>query len=77
MASGKFNGGVAFLVESNSVIREVKILKYAGGLYTIRFVNGNGGIKVRESRLFATREDAQASIQKLKPATTHHPTPWD
>ncbi len=68
----------AFLIESNRTIREVKILKFTGGLYTVRFTNGAGGIKVRESRLYATKEEAEATIHKpkQKPAP-HHPTPWD
>lgn len=41
---------VAFIVVSNIEIREAKIVKYAGEPYTVRFTNGTGGIKVRESR---------------------------
>lgn len=68
----------AFLIESNRIIREVKILKFSGGLYTIRFVQGGGGIKVRESRLFATEEEARASIPTTKPKpATNHPALWD
>lgn len=73
---------MAFLLVSNRIVREVKIIKISGGLYTIRFVEGGGGIKVRESRLFPTEEEAKASIQKIiskpTPEQTHpHPTPWD
>lgn len=81
MAISRFENDTAYLLESNRTIREVKILKISGELYTIRFVNGGGGIKVRESRLFSSVEEAKASIKKLKPApttvTTRHPTPWD
>jgi len=75
----KYNvGDTAFLIESNRIIREVKILKFAGGLYTVRFADGTGGIKVRESRLYTSKEKAEAAIPKSieKPAP-HHPTPWD
>ena len=71
---------IVFLLESNRIIRKVKIVKFAGGLYTIQFVNGGGGIKVRESRLFPTKEDAEAAIQKPKPKpkpAPHYPSPWD
>jgi hypothetical protein len=73
----------AYIVVSNLTIREVKILKYAGGLYTVRFTNGDGGIKVRESRLFASREDAEGSLRKptqqaeQQQAPSKHRTPWD
>lgn len=68
----------AFLIESNRIIREVRIVKYAGGLYTIQFINGGGGITVRESRLFATKVEAETALPKPKPKTAPRPpTPWD
>lgn len=77
----KFNlGDIVYLVESGRDIREVKIAKVAGGFYTVRFNNGAGGIKVRESRLFATREDAVNSVSKRLPAQRAAPrykSPWD
>ena len=54
-------GDVAFLVESNRIIREVKVVNCSGGMYLIRFSNG-GGIRVKEHRLFATEEDAKKCI---------------
>lgn len=71
----KYNANdTAFLIESCRTIREVKIVKYAGGMYTVRFTDGSGGIKVRESRLFATQDDAKAALPKAAPRYT---TPWD
>ena len=61
----KFNqGDTAFIVESNRFIREVKVLKCAGGFCTIKFLDSSGGIKVREHRLFSTKEEAEGSIKK-------------
>ena len=57
-------GDTAFIVESSRFIREVKVLKIAGGFATLRFVDSDGGIKLRESRLFPTKEDAEASLPK-------------
>lgn len=67
-------GDTAFLVESNRVIREVTVASCAGGMYLIKFQNG-GGIRVKEHRLFASEEDAKASI----PANTSvkRNNPWD
>lgn len=63
--ANKYNpSDTAFLVESNRNIREVKILKVGGGFYTIRFTDSGGGIKVKEHRLFTTKEDAEASLKK-------------
>ncbi len=61
----KYNPGkTAYIVESNRIIREVKVLKVAGGFATLRFMDSDGGIKLRESRLFPTKEDAEASLPK-------------
>lgn len=61
----KYNpGDTAYIVESNRFIREVKVLKVAGGFATLCFMDRNGGIRLRESRLFPTKEDAEASIPK-------------
>ena len=61
----KYNpGDTAFIVESSRFIREVKVLKIVGGFVTLRFVDRDGGIKLRESRLFPTKEAAEASLPK-------------
>lgn len=72
MAAKYKAGDTAFFVESNRLIREVKILNVGGGFYTIRFLDGNGGIKVKEHRLFATKEEAEASL----PKKTVPRSPW-
>ena len=64
MATKYNHGDIAFIVESSRFIREVKVLKIAGGFATLRFVDSDGGIKLRESRLFPTKEDAEASLPK-------------
>ena len=60
-------GEKAFIVESNRRIREVEIRSTAGGMYLIKFLDSGGGIKVKESRLFATHEDAEKSLPGYKP----------
>ena len=63
----KYNpGDTAFIVESSLSVREVKIVKIAGGLVTLRFTDSNGGVKLRESRLFPTKDAAEASLPKNK-----------
>ena len=57
-------GDKAFIVESNRFIKEVKVLSIAGGLYLIQFLDTGGGIKVKEHRLFLTKEDAEQSIRR-------------
>ena len=61
--SNKYSpGDTAFLIESGRFIREVKIIKQTGDFCTLRFTDSSGGIKVRETRLFPTKEAAEASL---------------
>ena len=74
-------GDTVFIVESQRIIREVKIIKCGGGFYTMKFVDGTGGIRLRENRLFGSKEEAENSIPKTpsKPTSqkkTHHRSPW-
>ena len=50
-----------YIVSSEGQIEEAQVVKFGGGFYTIRFLNG-GGIRLRESRLFSTKEEATASL---------------
>ena len=57
-------GDIAYIVESNRFIKEVVIKKYAGGFYIIKFKDSGGGIRVHESRIFCSEEEARSSIRK-------------
>ena len=57
-------GDTAYIVESNRFIREVKITKHIAGSYIIKFVDSGGGIRVHESRLFPSEDEAKNSIRK-------------
>ena len=57
-------GDIAFLIESNVLVRKVVVRKYAGGLVLVQNANG-GGIKVRENRLFTTQEEAAEKIRSM------------
>ena len=55
-------GKKVFLTGGNkNLIKEATVLKYTGGFYTIRFDSG-GGIKVRASRIYPTRKEAEGAI---------------
>lgn len=58
---------LASVVESNRFIREAEVRSCTGGIYLIKFKDNGGGIKLKEHRLFATKEEAEASIPKVKP----------
>ena len=59
-----FQNDTAYFIESNWRIREVRILKITGEFATIRFADGEGGTRLRISRLYATKEEAEKSIRK-------------
>ena len=63
----KFNpGDKAYIIESTIFIKEVVIVKFAGGMYLIKYPNSSGGYKVRESRLYKTEEDAYRIVKVAK-----------
>lgn len=57
-------GDTAFLIESNVLVRKVIVRKYVGGLVLVQNAAG-GGIKVRESRLYKTQEEAAEKIRSM------------
>jgi len=58
-------GSTAYIVESNRIVREVKIVKRNGSFYIVRF-GTSGGIQVRGNRLFEIAEAEESSIAKQK-----------
>ena len=61
----KFNpGDKAWIVESTIFVIEVEVVKYSGGFYLIRYPKQGGGYKVRESRLYKTKEEAERNKRK-------------
>ena len=63
----KFNPGEkAYIIESTIFIKEVKIVKYSGGMYLIKYPNSSSGYKVRESRLYKNETEAKKVIDSRK-----------
>ena len=65
--NGKYQPGqLVFLTGGNThLIKEATVLKYSGGFYTIRFSEG-GGTRVRESRIYPSRKEAEDAILNKK-----------
>ena len=59
-------GQVAYIVESNRLIKEVSIVKRMGDFYIVRFANSGGGIRIRGSRLFATMDQAEKMLPNVR-----------
>ncbi len=59
-------GQIVYLVESRRRVREAVVRGRSGPLFTVRFADSGGGIRVRADRLFFTREAAMACVQRMK-----------
>ena len=64
MSTKIVSGDIAYIVESIRFIREVEIIKVTGEFCLVRFTDGSGGIKVRESRIFPTGKEAQQMLPR-------------
>lgn len=61
----KYNiGQKVFIAENAMFIKEVIITQYSGGFYTVKYPNGKGAFRVRESRLYSTELEAKNSLRK-------------
>ena len=60
----QFNlGDIVYFIASNRIVKEAKVIRNAGGFVTIKFDEGNcgpSGTRVRESKLYRTKEEAEA-----------------
>lgn len=57
-------GQKVFIVENARFVKEVIITQYLGGFYTIKYPNGKGAFRVRESRIYASELEAKQSLRK-------------
>ena len=61
----KFKAGeTVYLVSNSHFIEEANVVMTISGFVTIRFTQRGGGTRVRENRLYSTREEAESSIKK-------------
>ena len=68
------SGQTVYLIESRCRGREAVIRGRAGDLFTLRFTDTVGGIRLPADRLYPTRETAQASLRQKK-AEKQQPLP--
>ena len=57
-------GDTVYLISNGHIIEEATVVMNLAGFVTIRFTKRGGGTRVRESRLYATREEAEAAVKK-------------
>ena len=56
-------GSSGFIIESNRTIMDVEVLARHGEFYVLRLPTG-GAIKLRRSRIFSTKEEAERKLPK-------------
>lgn len=56
-------GQTVYFLQSKKNVMQARIIAVFGGFYTLKLADG-GGIRLRESRLYAKEEDAKKAIQK-------------
>ena len=59
-------GQLVYLVEPGRRVREAQVWSRCGDLYTVRFADTLGGIRVRGDRLFLTRAAALSQLHRQK-----------
>lgn len=57
-------GQRVFFVQSGRVVKPSKIINISGDFCTIKFEDTGGGIRVRQSRIYATEAEANASLKE-------------
>lgn len=66
MRMGKYKpGDKVYILESNRTVREAEVIS-SGSFCTVKFMSYNGmaAVRLRESRLYSTKEEAEAGKTK-------------
>ena len=69
-------GQHAYFVRSNSQVIEVQVLNSVNGFCTIKFLDTGGGIRVRDSKLYLTEEDANKHVTNVVGGRRQHKPYW-
>lgn len=59
-------GDVVYLIGNSRFIEEATVVMTISGFVTIRFTERTGGTRVRESRLYSSRAEAESVVQKSR-----------
>lgn len=63
---------MSWILKSNRIPTEVEVLKETWDFVTVRLKGGEGAIRLRESRVFATKEEAEKSRKDVISSSGHH-----
>ena len=62
-------GDVAYIIENGTFVTPVVICKAHGGFCNVCFLDREGAIRIRESRLYDTKEEAEKIRQETRRTT--------
>lgn len=69
-------GDICYFVEGNSSVIKAKVTAVRGDFCTVKYAN-NGAIRLRDSKLFKTAEEAQSTItQEQSKVTPRRANPY-
>ncbi|MBQ4514068.1 MAG: hypothetical protein II969_13825 [Anaerolineaceae bacterium] len=57
-------GETVYFTSSNGTVEEAAVVMTIAGFVTIRFTNRSWGDRVREDRLYRSREEAEAALKE-------------
>ena len=70
-------GEKAFIIDNGRFVREVVILRITRNFCTIRYIDSSTIIRIRKSRLFANRKEAEQSIPLSARPKASHSSHWE
>ncbi len=63
----KFNiKSTAYIIVNNLRVEDVRIVNESNGTYIVKLLSTGGGLRVNESRLYSTKEEAEAILNDRK-----------
>lgn len=69
-------GDTCYILENNMNVRVAKVINKQGNFYVIQLVGSCGAIRLKESRLFKTEDEAMASRKVEKKVTVEEDNPF-
>lgn len=70
-------GDRCYIIENGQRAQEVEIIRYSGGLYTVKFISSRKtALRVRADRLFKTANIAEEHINKEDTPTRYNAQLW-
>ena len=57
-----------YFIQSNQTVKEATVVSFSGGFYSLRYTGytGEGMIRLKEHRLFGSKEEAEARKKEHK-----------